>query len=302
LCCLALCLAASLAAGGEGVVVDAAAKSVRVPAAAAKQGVYEQLKGAIEYALVSKGGKAYESLFITPCSPEAIAAALAKIGLRPGEPAGDGALPKGAPVQITAEWLADAKQVRRSIDEFVIYTRTGKPLEARPWVFTGSTQAYDPAADKQVLQAALTKSIIGLHYSDRSPLVQNPRPEARQENIYKANVAALPPAGTQVHLVFGRVAAKAPAGVSRVHVFVSGRVQGVGFRAFTQREARRLKLTGWVKNLADGRVEAVIEGPKDKLDALLAKIRRGPRAARVTKLDSNDEPAQGDLGKFEIRF
>ncbi|MFP4058065.1 MAG: acylphosphatase [Candidatus Brocadiia bacterium] len=93
-----------------------------------------------------------------------------------------------------------------------------------------------------------------------------------------------------------------PAGTRRVHVFLTGRVQGVGFRAFTQREARRLGLTGWVKNLADGRVEAVAEGPASKVEALLAKIRRGPRAARVEKLESRDEEPTGEFRQFEIRY
>lgn len=63
----------------------------------------------------------------------------------------------------------------------------------------------------------------------------------------------------------------------RVHVFVSGRVQGVGFRFFTETAARNLGLTGWVRNLSDGRVEAVIEGPSDKVAALLDQMRKGPQ-------------------------
>jgi acylphosphatase len=76
----------------------------------------------------------------------------------------------------------------------------------------------------------------------------------------------------------------------------------VGFRAFTQREARQRNLAGWVKNLPDGRVEAVIEGPKAQVDALLEKMRRGPRAARVDKLETAAQEPQGDLQGFEIRY
>ena len=88
----------------------------------------------------------------------------------------------------------------------------------------------------------------------------------------------------------------------RVHVFLSGRVQGVGFRAFTRNEALALKLTGWVKNLPDGRVEAVVVGPADKVAKLLAKLHRGPEPARVEKIETKDEPHQGEGKTFEVRF
>jgi len=88
----------------------------------------------------------------------------------------------------------------------------------------------------------------------------------------------------------------------RTHVFISGRVQGVGFRAFTRYQALALGLTGWVKNLRDGRVEAVIEGPADKVGALLVKLRKGPTSARVEKLQVEDEPYKGQFEGFEVRF
>ena len=91
------------------------------------------------------------------------------------------------------------------------------------------------------------------------------------------------------------------AGVRRAHVFVSGRVQGVGFRDFTQDSARTLGVTGWVRNLDDGRVEAVLEGPADKVAALLELLRRGPPAAQVTNLQAADEPPVGDFNSFEVR-
>ena len=288
--------------GGEPLTVDAKARAVRVAAIAAKQGTYEVLKGAIEYALVSSGGKEYEALFTTACAPLAIHEALLKVGLRPGSPATPDEPPRGPAVRILVEYQAAGKTVRRPVDDFVIYARDGRRLEAAPWVFTGSTQAFDPASGKNVLQAALTKNIVGLHYTDGSALLQNPRAEARTENLYRANVKDLPKAGTRVVMVFERVTRKVPPGTRRVHLFVSGRVQGVGFRAFTQREARRLKLTGFVRNLADGRVEAVVEGPQKSVAALLAKLQRGPRAARVEKLDATDEPPAGDFESFEVRY
>jgi len=91
-------------------------------------------------------------------------------------------------------------------------------------------------------------------------------------------------------------------GLRRVHVFISGRVQGVGFRAFTQSNARRLKLTGWVKNLTDGRVESVIEGPADKVVELLDLLKRGPRWAKVDTLEMKDETPKGDFKQFVRRY
>jgi acylphosphatase len=66
-----------------------------------------------------------------------------------------------------------------------------------------------------------------------------------------------------------------------VHVRITGRVQGVGYRAWTIDEARRRGLSGWVRNLADGYVEAVFSGPAADVDDMVAACRRGPFAARV---------------------
>jgi acylphosphatase len=87
----------------------------------------------------------------------------------------------------------------------------------------------------------------------------------------------------------------------RVRVFVSGKVQGVGFRAFVQKEALALGVQGWVKNLEDGRVEAVAEGTKEKVGALLEKINKGPAAARVDKAEVTEETATGEFTKFDIK-
>lgn len=296
------CLLAATAGAGQQPVVDAKAKTVTVPATVARQGKYEQLKGAIEYVLVAQGGKEYETVFTTACTPAAIDQALRRIGLTGGQPAADGKPPQGQPVRIVVAYETDGKTVSRPADAFVAYRKTGKPLTPGAWTFTGSTTAYDPASDKQVLQAAVTRSLVGLHHTDASPLVQNPRAEAARENIYQANADALPKPGTAVRLVFQRVVAKVAAGARRAHVFITGRVQGVGFRAFTQREARRRKLVGWVRNLPDGRVEAVVEGPAEQVEALLERLRRGPRAARVKTLEAKDVPPAGDLDAFDIRY
>ena len=84
-----------------------------------------------------------------------------------------------------------------------------------------------------------------------------------------------------------------------MHVWVSGLVQGVGFRAAVQRRAREMGLSGWVRNLPDGRVELVAEGPPDRLEALLEFCKVGPRGARVTGLEVRHEPPEG-LEGFRI--
>ena len=71
---------------------------------------------------------------------------------------------------------------------------------------------------------------------------------------------------------------------ARVHIFVSGRVQGVFFRSETCREARRYKLKGWVKNLSDGRVEAVFEGEKKDVERLIEFCRNGSPNAQVSAI------------------
>ena len=67
-------------------------------------------------------------------------------------------------------------------------------------------------------------------------------------------------------------------------VFVSGRVQGVCYRAFTQDAALHLGLCGWVRNLPDGRVHAEVEGPRTKIEELLKQLREGPPRAKVTEV------------------
>ena len=84
--------------------------------------------------------------------------------------------------------------------------------------------------------------------------------------------------------------------MKRVRVAVSGRVQGVFFRASCAQEARRLGLAGWVRNDADGSVEAVFEGPDADVEAVLAWCRRGPRDARVERIDISPEALTGENG------
>ena len=82
---------------------------------------------------------------------------------------------------------------------------------------------------------------------------------------------------------------------------VRGVVQGVGFRWFVQREASLLGLVGWVANLADGSVEVVAEGHDEALAALVGRLREGPAASDVSRVDLRREPARGNLVSFGIR-
>ncbi len=86
----------------------------------------------------------------------------------------------------------------------------------------------------------------------------------------------------------------------RVHLWVSGLVQGVNFRYYTRQQASHLGLHGWVRNLSDGRVEVLAEGEEESLNALLEWCRHGPPAAEVSGVEVRWEPYQGDLGPFRI--
>ncbi|MCY2955096.1 MAG: acylphosphatase [Planctomycetota bacterium] len=90
--------------------------------------------------------------------------------------------------------------------------------------------------------------------------------------------------------------------VRRAFVIVTGRVQGVGFRAFAQEQARNLGLTGYVLNRADGSVEATIEGPTDKVKRLLELMKRGPETARVDGLRVTNQSPKGEFKAFEIGY
>jgi acylphosphatase len=83
-----------------------------------------------------------------------------------------------------------------------------------------------------------------------------------------------------------------PAAEISVRVRIEGRVQGVGFRAFVEREARRLKLAGWVRNRRDGAVEASFRGPAGVVDMMVESCKTGPKGASVARVSvrEDDEP------------
>ncbi len=88
----------------------------------------------------------------------------------------------------------------------------------------------------------------------------------------------------------------------RAHARVSGRVQGVYFRYATRDEAHRLSITGWVRNLSDGSVEAVFEGSSKDVEDMVAFFCTGPPRARVDAVDVDYRPWTGEFTSFEIRF
>jgi acylphosphatase len=87
---------------------------------------------------------------------------------------------------------------------------------------------------------------------------------------------------------------------ARLHAFVSGHVQGVGFRAFARDRAEELDLTGWVRNTFEGDVEVVAEGPRDDLERLRDWLRTGPRGSFVTEVRQEWQPPTNEFTTFEI--
>jgi acylphosphatase len=88
----------------------------------------------------------------------------------------------------------------------------------------------------------------------------------------------------------------------RAHIFVEGFVQGVFFRANTFERAKELQLTGWVRNLPDGRVEILVEGEKEKVEKLIEWAKIGPSLAKVENVQVEWEKYQGEFEDFEIRY
>ncbi|HUD20089.1 MAG TPA: acylphosphatase [Patescibacteria group bacterium] len=90
--------------------------------------------------------------------------------------------------------------------------------------------------------------------------------------------------------------------MKRVHLVVSGDVQGVGFRAWARRQAKELGLTGWVKNREDDTVEIVSEGAKDRLDEFVKLCQSGPEISWVERVDITWENATNEFLEFEVLY
>lgn len=89
---------------------------------------------------------------------------------------------------------------------------------------------------------------------------------------------------------------------TRIHVFVSGRVQGVFFRSAAKHYADRYKVKGWIRNLPDGKVEAVFEGEKKDVEKMIEFCKHGPTSARVTTLNVTSEKYTGEFDSFKMKY
>jgi acylphosphatase len=89
---------------------------------------------------------------------------------------------------------------------------------------------------------------------------------------------------------------------SRVKVIVKGIVQGVNFRYYSQRQAAKFSITGWVKNLPDGSVAGVFEGDEQDVEAMVQWCRRGPPSAHVAELIAQPEEYRGEFSSFSVKF
>jgi acylphosphatase len=90
--------------------------------------------------------------------------------------------------------------------------------------------------------------------------------------------------------------------LTRAHVFIDGRVQGVFYRSFTRELAHNLGLNGWVRNLRDGRVEAVFEGDKKMIEQAIKECYVGPPGARVSHIEVDWGQYVGDQKDFDVRY
>lgn len=87
----------------------------------------------------------------------------------------------------------------------------------------------------------------------------------------------------------------------RVHIWVKGRVQGVGFRAYVEYHAAQIGVAGWVRNVGYDTVESVAEGTQDQLEQFIALVKQGPRMSRVDEARVEDESATGEFTGFGVK-
>jgi acylphosphatase len=220
----------------------------------------------------------------TAVSTREIHDALRAIGLKPGTPSrrderGRVLPPRGDGVAVRLEWEEGGARKRARLEEMIADPLTKQPLATDAFLFTGSE-------DK----------LLALRPSEGNALLANPLSEPPAWAFDKDRA---PAPGTRVTVT---VSAADPA-ARRTRAKVKGVVQGVGFRDFTQRNAAALKLTGWVKNLPDGDVEFVAEGPAEGLQALIEKVAQGPPAAKVSGVYLLEaKAATGEFKAFEVRY
>ena len=263
------------------------------------------LKGAVEYLVCGRNGKEYESIVVVDATAKEIYDALEKLGVAVGTPPGydeekDELIPaKGTEFIISVEWKDGDKAKKVRAEDLIFNVKTQKPMQQVTWIYSGSRVVADLDSDDEdamIPQAFMSNDLVALKRFDASALFQNPLPESEEENIYKKNDALLPKLGTPVMLTI-EVNRK-----MQMFVLISGKVQGVGFRNFTQMNAKQLGINGYAKNLSNGKVEVVAEGDKSQLDVLVALLKKGPRYARVDSLQVDERPFTGEYKTFGIRY
>ncbi len=265
----------------------------------------EHLKGAVEYVVCGRNGKEYESIIVVDATAKEIYDVLEKLGVKTGTPPGydeekdEPTPPTGTEFILSVEWKDGDQTKTARAEDLIFNVKTQKPMSRVAWVYSGSRLVADLDSDDEdamMPQAFMSNDIVALKRFDASALFQNPLPESEEENIYKKNDTLLPKLGTPVTLTI-EVNRK-----MQLFVLISGKVQGVGFRNFTQRNAKQLGVNGYAKNLPNGKVEVVAEGDKAQLDALVDLLKKGPRFARVDALDVDARPFTGEYKTFGIRY
>ena len=307
--CLTVCLIALSNTGwGDGhlQVVEIGKKLVLKGEISKALGEYDShLRGAVEYLVCGRDGKEYESLIVVDATAQEIHKALSELGVEVGKPPGydvekdEPTPPTGTAFVISVEWKKGDVTKKVRAEELVLNVKTQKPLKQVAWVYSGSRIVPDlDSEDEEAMipQAFMSNDIVALRLFDASALFQNPLPESSEENIYKKNDALLPELGTPITLTI-EVNEK-----MQWYVLISGKVQGVGFRNFTQHNAQQLGVNGYAKNLANGKVEVVAEGDKSQLDALIDLLKKGPRYARVDSLEIDRRAFTGEYTSFGIRY
>lgn len=310
--CLTVCLVALPSIGwGDGhlKVMEKEKQLVLTGEISKALGEYDShLRGAVEYLVCGRDGKEYESIIVVDATTKEIYDALSKLGVEVGTPPGYDAEkdaptpPTGTAFIMSVAWKDGnssdtGKKVRA--EELVLNVKTQKPLQPVAWVYSGSRIVPDLDSedeDAMMPQAFMSNDIVALRVFDASALFQNPLPESSEENIYKKNDALLPELGTPITLTI-EVNQK-----MQLYVLISGKVQGVGFRNFTQLNAKQLGVNGYAKNLPNGKVEIVAEGDKAQLDALVALVKKGPRYARVDSIEIDARAFTGEYETFGIRY
>lgn len=306
---LATVFAGSLVVAEERAAIEVNDKDRRITLAgrAAKQNVYEILKGAIEYVAVQPGPPAreYESLFLCPVEPQALYNAMVRVGMKPGRPAlyenGEYSPPVGGKMRLFVEWNDGKDKQRKPVEYFVHDEQVKKPMSELEWLFVGSREVPDPNTGKKMLQATATKSLISLHQKDTTVLIENPLKDANEEGRYHTRMDVFPKEGTPVLLIIEAIVPPKQPGTQRIHVEVAGKVQAVGFREFTQRTAKAAGLAGWVRNLPNGKVEIVAEGKEDALKEFQEKIKKGPRGAQVDSIETLKVNDTEILEEFDVK-